>query len=470
MQYVNKEYIELMELKYPSILTNSSHRRFLTHLQFGPKDLNSNFIITNSKTLAIIELGWKEGIKQWKNRNYSGTEFLNSLLQYKLPEFIIIEANYIKHQARCIAPIFDKEDLDIIDQQNNLLASPDYNKKNLYNPRTGNKYQPKDMAKEITELELEVNKFNEKLATSQQKVILDYLHSVNIKHFTKLASSKNAYDAFKLAAQIKDIESRMHQVNLLHKICTNPKPLYQPSENGNTERIFPYNESILSLKKDIRKEFCKNSWVEFDLASSQLAIISKLWNVPFITDYLINNNSIWKDLLNHMQLDFTEANKRIIKIALYGICFGMSKKNVLLHIEEYFDIECRKLFFIHPIIQSIFKARSNRIKAILLQGHLTTVYGKQVFVSGNTIREKLSKVRSMLAEEAQAFEAKLLEDIVVLAKTTKDFIITLWQSDGFSVRFTDRTKQAKWTKRIQQVVLDKANYYNIPTHLEVEIL
>ena len=76
----------------------------------------------------------------------------------------------------------------------------------------------------------------------------------------------------------------------------------------------------------------------------------------------------------------------------------------------------------------------------------------------------------MLAEEAQSIEFWLLEPVIDLAKTTKNFIITLWQSDGFSVKFTDKSKEDRWTKRIQDVVLARANQLNVPTHLELEIL
>jgi len=148
----------------------------------------------------------------------------------------------------------------------------------------------------------------------------------------------------------------------------------------------------------------------------------------------------------------------------------MSKKNVGEHIVKYFSEGSDKLFFKHPIIDLLFKARSKRIAFIINQGYIKTAYNKKVMLSGSTKTEKLAKIRSMLAEEAQAIEAKLLEDVIPLAKTTKDFVVTLWQSDGFSVRFTDRTKQERWTKKIQEVVKAKADLYKIPTQLEIEVL
>jgi hypothetical protein len=124
----------------------------------------------------------------------------------------------------------------------------------------------------------------------------------------------------------------------------------------------------------------------------------------------------------------------------------------------------------HHIIQALFKARSKRVSFIMSRGYIITAQGKQVFVSGKDKREKLNKIRSMLAEEAQSIEFWLLEPVIDLAKTTKNFIITLWQSDGFSVKFTDKSKEVRWTKRIQDVVLARANQLNVPTHLELEIL
>jgi hypothetical protein len=55
-----------------------------------------------------------------------------------------------------------------------------------------------------------------------------------------------------------------------------------------------------------------------------------------------------------------------------------------------------------------------------------------------------------------------------MAKTTKDFQITLFQHDGFSVLF--RREQEKWMERIEEVAEEKARSMDFPTGLEWEEL
>jgi G:T-mismatch repair DNA endonuclease (very short patch repair protein) len=74
------------------------------------------------------------------------------------------------------------------------------------------------------------------------------------------------------------------------------------------------------------------------------------------------------------------------------------------------------------------------------------------------------------AHQAQSVELYLLLPVVELASTTKDFYITLWQHDGFSVHFTNKSKVDYWIKKIQSVVQSKIDEQGILTHLEWELL
>lgn len=60
--------------------------------------------------------------------------------------------------------------------------------------------------------------------------------------------------------------------------------------------------------------------------------------------------------------------------------------------------------------------------------------------------------------------------VLDLAKFTNDFLITLWQHDGFSVKFTDKTKQEIWLKRIVDCVNQRASELGIVTQLESALL
>ena len=75
---------------------------------------------------------------------------------------------------------------------------------------------------------------------------------------------------------------------------------------------------------------------------------------------------------------------------------------------------------------------------------------------------------SLMAEAAQVAEMELLLPVVRLAKTTKDFQITLSQHDGISILFRKDKKQ--WIDRIDGEVSKKAKEFGFPTGLEWEEL
>lgn len=471
MYLVTKEFLDLINRVYPGINIKQSYRDLMFILLFVLKCRNDKYeIVLSRKKIAIIEFGPEQGKIKNEGHHYSCLPFLKAFQKDVMcvDTFTWTKHNYSKKQARTAVVVFTPEVEQALIEQSKLLEKG-YNKEELYNFKTQTKYNKKMAITDRKQEEAQVNMITDQFATLEQKPLLEYLNGLSVNSFSKLTDTVNLSLAYIEAASIQDETKRLYQSKLLHKIYFSPKPLYQPSKRGNTVRIFPYNESMLMLKRNIRKVLCKG-WVEFDLASSQLAIISKIWNVPYIHDYLISGKSIWKDLCNHLQITYSDENKKILKTALYSICFGKSKKKLLLEIEYSFGSSAKLLWMNHHIIQALFKARSRRVSFIMSRGYIITAQGKQVFVSGKDKYEKLTKVRSMLAEEAQSIEFWLLEPVIDLAKTTKNFIITLWQSDGFSVKFTDKSKQDRWTKRIQDVVLARANQLNVPTHLELEIL
>jgi negative regulator of sigma E activity len=86
--------------------------------------------------------------------------------------------------------------------------------------------------------------------------------------------------------------------------------------------------------------------------------------------------------------------------------------------------------------------------------------------NGEFIPLKRRKPSSLMAEAAQAAEVELLLTAIRLAKTTKEFQITLIQHDGFSVEF--RKNKDVWRGRIDKAIAAKAEEMEIPTGLEWE--
>ncbi len=71
-------------------------------------------------------------------------------------------------------------------------------------------------------------------------------------------------------------------------------------------------------------------------------------------------------------------------------------------------------------------------------------------------------------------EMAILTPVIDLAeKNSKNYVITLWQHDGFSIKFLNASKRDQYTKVIIngfQANLDALKHLNIPTYLEYEHL
>ena len=98
-------------------------------------------------------------------------------------------------------------------------------------------------------------------------------------------------------------------------------------------------------------------------------------------------------------------------------------------------------------------------------GGATTVFGDRLHSDGSD-----DSLRSILAQEAQAMELWLLLPIVEMARSTDEFSIVLWQHDGFSAAFRDRSRARRWVGRFQEAVARRAGEQGIATELEAEEL
>jgi hypothetical protein len=243
------------------------------------------------------------------------------------------------------------------------------------------------------------------------------------------------------------------------------------------------------LRKDLRKLITKG-WYEFDLASSQLAIVGKTWEVAEVQEYLRSGSKIWADLINHYGIDATDLKKtdeakyedikKVLKDSLYSLIYGKQKRNLIRFLDEGllpFGLkEAGKKFLNHPLMKTLFEAREKKITELNGCDTAETIFGRVIKIVGGKTKDgkptaaRKKCIRSIMAQQAQAVELYLLLPVVDLAKTTNDFQITLWMHDGFSVNFSDATKIERWITRMNQVVVDRADELGIITRLEFGLL
>jgi hypothetical protein len=467
---ITQEYYNLIIREFPSAKENPAYFKLLCYLAFGRLNKKTGQVIIDYSRLARIQFGNKIGIKKVQQLNYKALTFLEEFQRDVMSEetFTWSDYDFEEHRAREAEVTWSDTMIKAIEEENLYRASTTKLNGLVYID-SGKKYSQASI-KLARDMDLQMAQQQQRIATDEQKPLLEYMHSLSIKHFSNIVNDSNFYAAIQEVLKIEKLVSRQHQFNTLLAIRENLKPLYQPSKTGNTVRIFAYNgESILSLKKSIRKELCKG-WVEFDLASAQLAIVSQTWNIPFIRDYLNNGNKIWKDLCNHLNLPYTEDIKADLKVALYALVYGKTVTKLQQLIKETIGEEYVDLWLSHPVIKAILAARKIKIEQLLRDKQLTTIFGKTIKITGKDRTEINAKIRSALAEESQAVEYYLILPVLELAQSTKDFVITLVQADGFSCSFTNKTKQQRWIDRILQSVQQRADLLSIPTHLELEIL
>jgi hypothetical protein len=466
---ITQEYYNLIIKEFPSAKENPAYFKLLCYLAFGRVNKKTGQVIIDYSRLARIQFGNKIGIKKVQQLNYRALTFLEEFQRDVMSEetFTWSDYDFEEHRAREAEVTWSDTMIKAIEDENLYRASTTKLNGLVYID-SGKKYSQASI-KLARDMDLQMAQQQQRIATDEQKPLLDYMHSLNIKHFSNIVNPSNLMAAFAEILKIEKKTSRDHQFNILCAIQEDLKPLYQPSKSGNTVRIFAFNDSILSLKKSIRKVLCKG-WIEFDLASAQLAIVSQTWNIPFIRDYLNNGNKIWKDLCNHLNLPYTEDIKADLKVALYALVYGKTVTKLKQLIKETIGEEYVDLWLSHPVIKAILTARMIKIKQLLKDKQLTTIFGKTIKITGKDKTEINAKIRSALAEESQAVEYYLILPVLELAQSTKDFVITLVQADGFSCSFTNKTKQQRWIDRILQSVQLKADSLSIPTHLELEIL
>ena len=466
---ITQEYYNLIIREFPSAKENPAYFKLLCYLAFGRLNKKTGQVIIDYSRLARIQFGNKIGIKKVQQLNYRALTFLEEFQRDVMSEetFTWSDYDFDEHRAREAEVIWSDTMIKAIEDENLYRASTTKLNGLVYID-SGKKYSQASI-KLARDMDLQMAQQQQRIATDEQKPLLEYMHSLNIKHFSNIVNPSNLMAAFAEILKIEKKTSRDHQFNILCAIQEDLKPLYQPSKNGNTVRIFALNDSMLSLKKSIKKVLCKG-WFEFDLASAQLAIVSQTWNIPFIRDYLNSGNKIWKDLCSHLNLPYTEDIKADLKVALYALVYGKTVTKLQQLIKETIGEEYVDLWLTHPVIKAILAARKIKIEQLLKDRQLTTIFGKTIKITGKDRTEINAKIRSALAEESQAVEYYLILPVLELAQSTKDFVITLVQADGFSCSFTNKTKQQRWIDRILQSVQLRADSLSIPTHLELEIL
>ena len=238
---------------------------------------------------------------------------------------------------------------------------------------------------------------------------------------------------------------------------------------GKTVRLFSYNQSLLALSRDIRKILTQD-WHEADLRSSQLAIIARQWDIPYVRDFLDCKGSVWNYFYDELGIVGTPEQKAILKDALYSCIFGRKRHYALFDLGRRLKSpELSRKFFGCDLMQEIFQARDRQVKRVLDDGGAFNCYEEWLKTSEhNSVKVQQKTVDSILSQCAQAAEMKILAPVFELAATDSRFDILLFQHDGFCYVVDDRNRHRFYQDRMQTLVNSRCQELRVQSYLEFE--
>lgn len=461
----SSELREMVLRRYPGLKLNDAYMCLMKQLLF-PDNTDwdkGTIILCSCKTLAVCE----DKEEQCKSGNHNTGSLLERFQQDVLPDFKWNE-KIPGEKCRTVAELGIDEDILVFYKAE--IEQPVSKIKNRVYFESGNKFDRRQQSSERKMLSEFAEYMLENAPHKESERLLRYMNARSSNVFAKIKPNLDA--AYVAARGIQNERKKLDALRNLRAIEDQPQPFYQPSSKGRTPRIFSLNISLLTLRSEIRKILTKD-WSEYDLTSAQLAIISKLWVLPEVREFLESNQSIWQSLYDHM--GFGSLNvpmddvKPVLKRSLYALIYGMQwwriRDSYLSSLDEYID-DPKALFFSHPIIDSLYQMRDIKLDEIEKAGGAKDIYGRWIAVDP---KKKVSR-RSVMSQLAQAVELKLLMPVLDIAESaTEEFVITLWQHDGFSVAFRNNSKKERWHNRIISAVENEAKSLGIPTRLEVSI-
>lgn len=418
---VSRAFRDALWQRFPELQKSQSYWALTAYLMFWTtKSEHEGKLTISRETLASLE-GKSARIL---TNNYSGISFLRSYWLNVWP-FNVSDWSFASGLCRVVMELSWPPEIEVLLWQE-LNTLPEDKKDRVY-LISGEPYSKK---KTSALIKLEVVEARQFIQTAKQsKELMTYLMDLRPNRFTRML--KNMNDALDVVKTLSP-EKQARELKILSRLSDDAQPLYRTSPNS--PRIFPYRDNVLSLQRDVRKAMTKD-WIECDLRNAQLAIVAKIWDMSMVNEFLKTNQSIWTYLAGSLQVELTPEVKKALKHEfLYPICFGESKKVLQQAVREVFEEElgiknAYNTLFNLPLVQEIWKARANKVKHIHENKGIRTAFGewlplKKVNGAWNTL--------SLLAQEAQSYELKLLLPILDIAKTSNDdVVITAWQHDGF---------------------------------------
>ena len=297
---------------------------------------------------------------------------------------------------------------------------------------------------------------------STQSKILDYLQGINAGHLflRKLEDNRVAIEA---AIQQLSPEVQAIRYRILKTVQLNPNVYYLPSASGHTSRLSPKGDTLLGLKREVRKA-ATAGWVECDLRSSQFAILAAKLQAPISQAFIASGESLWRELYRHVSgtdADPPSDIKSVLKEAIYSLCYGKSKANLKKSLSSHGMVTVLQ----HPILVELLALRERWFEQIRRDGGAHDVWGAWQPLDDSTDRWEGSVAASVI----QSVELEIIApifDVAAASGKSDHFSITLFQHDGATLSFNAKGRVERAKRKLKRAVEGRARQLGVSTVLE----
>lgn len=456
---ISRNFRQFILTKYPALSENEPFLRFFQYLCFGDfSDKTSKRLVIPTKKIA------EEFYQEKYTCHFKGLDVLVSFREAVLPGLSwsgheALSANSWGGKAREITcngfdsemqEALRQESLSPSEDQVHFITGEPYHRRDRYDAQ-----QAETMAYEAELAAISLN--------PTQREILDYLRQINAGHLfvRKVHDNREVIEAAikALKPEVQDIQYRI-LANLHH----NPNVYYLPSSQERTCRLSPRGDTLLGLKREVRKAATKGWW-ECDLRSSQFAILASVLKAPVSREFIASGKNLWRELYGFVS-GVEEAEpppeiKPALKEAIYSLCYGKSKA----HLKEFLVQQGLEKLLAHPILVELLSLRRKWFQEIARAGGAHDVWGQW-----HGVDEKRGRwAGSVAATIIQAIEMEIIAPLFDVANQHGKgdrFHIVLFQHDGATISFNDKAKVSRAQAKLKKAVEDRAHELGVSTVLE----
>jgi hypothetical protein len=462
---VTPEFRNLILEKYPALRENSPYLRFFAHLCFSTfRDAESERLVVPTRMIA------EEFYGQTYHPSFNGKAKLEALRDEVLPGLTWSEydpqllTGYKGKAREIVSTGFDDETQQALRAE--CLSSAE-RKVDLV---TGRAFQRQDRyrrvkdAREAYENDLAAFSLNK-----TQKSVLEYLQGVNYGHLVLQKVNENAgaieHAIGQLPPKLRDIQRR-----IIKAVYEDPTVYYLPSSEERTCRLSARGDTVLGLKKQVRRAATRG-WVECDLRNSQFAILAAKLNAPVAQALIASGKTLWREFYGYTHgIDAEPPGevKSIFKEAIYSLCFGKSERNLKRFLKENGIGSLVK----HPVMEEMLDLREQWLSQIERDGGAPDVWGAWQAIDTEIDPATGKATRwagSVAAAVIQSVELEIIAPIFDVARKHGDsdqFKIALFQHDGATISFHSTEKQPRAERKLKEAVENRAKALGVHTVLE----